>query len=459
MISKNTFTDFWKIPYQKVSFCEQGGEDKPGVVKIIMPAFDAQVKPELHKWGKAHLFASVHIDPIAQVGDISSNIKLDYMAKQITLPINLDLGITNLLNEQYLNHESNKHVVDLLRRGYYFAKHLLPRSIQIAIRRWSAPVMGSRSFPVWPVDISIDLIQQQVMEDVLSMVSDNVLPMISFWPEGSDFCLVLTHDVEQQIGFENIQLLSDIEKKYGFRSVWNFVPERYKIDYAVISNLHSEGFEVGVHGLYHDGRLFESFNTFLSRVPRINTYIADWGSVGFRSPSALRKLDWISRHIQTEYDSSCPTAELYGAQAGGCCTVFPFIYQDMIELPITMQQDHTLLEILEFTPEQTLECWLDTIKKIKAVHGMVLIIVHPDYMLSPERLQLYDQFLQVLSQEKECWHTLPRNVARWWKERSQSELINESGNWVINGPGSKCGQVMEVALTHMGLRFRPLSSN
>ena len=51
---------------------------------------------------------------------------------------------------------------------------------------------------------------------------------------------------------------SDAEVEAGCRSSWNLVPKRYEVADATVSDLRARGFEVGVHGLYHDGRDLES---------------------------------------------------------------------------------------------------------------------------------------------------------------------------------------------------------
>ena len=47
------------------------------------------------------------------------------------------------------------------------------------------------------------------------------------WPDGKQFALVLSHDVDNQKGQERVLELAKLEMKLGFRSAFNFVPERY----------------------------------------------------------------------------------------------------------------------------------------------------------------------------------------------------------------------------------------
>ena len=79
--------------------------------------------------------------------------------------------------------------------------------------------------------------------------------------------------------------------------------------------------------------------------------------------------------------------------------VFPFVYDQIVELPITFQQDHTLLEILKMSPRQMVEQWVQSIQVIKKHHELVLLIVHPDCMDCRDKLQAYAEFLQRMKNE------------------------------------------------------------
>jgi len=80
---------------------------------------------------------------------------------------------------------------------------------------------------------------------------------------------------------------------------------------------------VGVHGLLHDGKLYQSRELFLKRAKRINHYLAQWGAVGFRSPAMHRNLDWI-HDLNIEYDASTFDTDPFEPQADGTGTIFPF---------------------------------------------------------------------------------------------------------------------------------------
>jgi hypothetical protein len=86
-----------------------------------------------------------------------------------------------------------------------------------------------------------------------------------------------------------------------------------------------------------------------------------------------------------------------------------------VELPYTVPQDYTLTTILgETTPRR----WFEKLEFLKANHGMALLVTHPDYLKEPVVMQIYTDFLQEMLDQGGFWHALPRDVARWWRERT-----------------------------------------
>ena len=165
-------------------------------------------------------------------------------------------------------------------------------------------------------------------------------------------------------------------------------------------------------------------------MPAIRRYLDEWGAVGFRSPATHRNAEWMSR-LGALYDSSFPDTDPFEPQSGGCCSIFPYLIDELVELPITLAQDHTMWEILR---RPGIDLWLDKADWIRRHHGLVNVIVHPDYLLSDERLGLYYRFLESLALCADGWHALPCEVARWWKAREGMRVASD-GESVIGGDG------------------------
>lgn len=246
------------------------------------------------------------------------------------------------------------------------------------------------------------------------------------WPEGKAFALVLTHDVDTARGQDRCRELIEMEKEMGFRSSFNFVPERYSVETGLRRELTEQGFEVGVHGLCHDGKYFDSKKIFRERAKKINYYINEWGAVGFRFPSMLHNLAWI-HDLNIEYDASTFDTDPFEPQSDGMATIFPFFVDGQpnrkgyVEMPYTLPQDFTLFCLMR---EKNIDIWKKKLDWIAEKSGMALINVHPDYMnfgnarcgLEEYPATYYWELLNYIKGRYAgtYWHDLPREVARFW---------------------------------------------
>jgi peptidoglycan/xylan/chitin deacetylase (PgdA/CDA1 family) len=345
------------------------------------------------------------------------------------------------------------HAGSLARRLYYLARPAIPRRYQLALRRRLARTQARSRFPAWPVDTTLDDLRSAVIGAAMAAAGRDSVPMLGFWPRRARYGVVLRHDVEGGEGVRNIDALRRIEEAAGLRSVWNFVPERYPFDPSILTELRQAGHEIGVHGLHHDGKLFSSRQEFVRRAERINVYLSAWEARGFAAPSAIRKLDWIAERLDIDFDSSAPSAEVIGAQPGGCATIFPFLLpRGIVEIPMTAQQDHTLFELLG---RQDIDVWLETIRLVRERGGVLVLTVHPDYMTSAARLDLYHAVLSRLSEDDEAWKALPGDVSDWWRRRSESEVKEGGGRLEIFGPARDDGAVGFAALGSGELAVSP----
>jgi hypothetical protein len=213
--------------------------------------------------------------------------------------------------------------------------------------------------------------------------------------------------------------VAELEERLGFRSSFNFVAERYPLDRGLIRDLQSRGFEVGVHGLKHDGRLFSSRREFERRAAKINDHLRALGAVGFRSPLTHRNPEWM-QSLDIEYDLSFFDTDPYEPLPGGTMSLWPFQLGRFLELPYTLVQDFTLTDVLR---ETTPALWLQKLEFLERFNGMALLNTHPDYLRSEGRFELYADFLQQIRYRDNYWSALPRDVARWWRERAEAEDV------------------------------------
>jgi hypothetical protein len=168
--------------------------------------------------------------------------------------------------------------------------------------------------------------------------------------------------------------------------------------------------------------LFADRASFVAQLPRIHQVMQEWGAVGFRSPATHREPAWMPE-LGCLYDSSFPDTDPFEPQPDGCCSIWPFFLGDLLELPITMPQDHTLFEILR---EGSIRRWVQKSEWLADNHGLINVLVHPDYLLSDRRLHLYERLLAHLVELSGGWHVLPREVACWWRDRARPELARQT---------------------------------
>jgi hypothetical protein len=192
-----------------------------------------------------------------------------------------------------------------------------------------------------------------------------------------------------------------LEIEAGFRSSFNFIPEgSYRLSAALRHELTQNGFEVGVHDLKHDGRLFRSASLFRQRATKINAYLRDWEATGFRSGFMLHNLEWLHQ-LEIDYDMSTFDTDPFEPQPEGRHTIFPFWIPRLsfagippapdakapsgrpatrngyVELPYTLPQDSTIFLLLQ---ERSIDLWKRKADWIIRQGGMILLDTHPDYM-------------------------------------------------------------------------------
>lgn len=342
--------------------------------------------------------------------------------------------------ERYVEASGRSRKLD----AYYAVKPLLPRRLQLALRRAYAPRQARRSFPAWPIEPSlVDQRDAELLERLRASGAER-LPIVNFWPERRRYCSVLTHDVEGPAGVANVVRVIDLEQRYGFVSSWNFVAEWYPIPDGLFDEIRARGCEIGLHGILHDGKLFSSRATFEANLPRIREYAERWGAVGFRSPATHRNAEWM-HELPVEYDSSFPDSDPFEPQAGGCCSIMPFRFGPVVELPLTMMQDHTMFEILR---EPGIDRWTQKADWIMRRHGLITMNVHPDYVVEQRYLDRYERFLEFLAERAESgWHPLPRDAARWWGQR-EALSVADTGERRIQGRCDYSASVAHVRDEH-----------
>jgi glycosyltransferase involved in cell wall biosynthesis len=227
----------------------------------------------------------------------------------------------------------------------------------------------------------------------------------------------------------------DLEVKHGFRSSFNFVPEgEYAVSPELRTKLTREGFEIGAHGLEHDGKLYASKDEFAVKATRIREYLQQWDASGFRSPLMQHKLPWIHQ-LGVEYDASTFDTDPFEPEPDAVGTIFPFWVPGpdgggFVELPYTLAQDFTLFVVLR---ETNVDIWKKKLDWVAERGGMALLNTHPDYTCfegKPKRdefpVALYEEFLTYAREKygKVFWAVNPRELSRFYCASIPKEARN-----------------------------------
>ncbi|MFW9925921.1 MAG: hypothetical protein ACFFDM_04040 [Candidatus Thorarchaeota archaeon] len=240
-----------------------------------------------------------------------------------------------------------------------------------------------------------------------------------FWQK--DFGVVMTHDVDTRVGYEfGMSKFVEMERAEDMVSTFNIVADslEYQISKDTISSLVDVGFDFGMHGLRHDGKF--AFLTASEQKERIEKAAArgkelGLSTIGYRAPLLHRTKPMIKHLTETGYDwdSSFPDTDdsTVGYASTGSRTIFPFypLYRvggdwqlsPVLEIPVSMPQDWTLLYYYKLSKENMLKVWKKKMEYIKSKGGLAVFILHPD----PEDFghpKYHDSFRQLLKIIKEA---------------------------------------------------------
>lgn len=304
--------------------------------------------------------------------------------------------------------------------AFYVLKPLIPRSVQIELRRIVAYKKVVANKNNWPI-----------LESAC-----NKPKHWRGWPEQKQFAVVLRHDVETQAGHDKARKLAEVEKSLGFRSAFYFIPEKYTVCSKLLAALKNDGFEIGVHGLNHDGKLYRSPRIFKKRAAKINQYMEEWGAVGFASPACHHVLNW-NYALNILYDTSTFDTDPFQPNPSNLGTIFPkwidhechpnreyFDHNGYVELPYTLPQDFQMFVILK---QDTITIWKEKVDWIAQHGGMVHLVTHPDYIcfgneevgMEEYPIDFYEQILAYIKTKyaDQYWHALPKDVAQFYSDK------------------------------------------
>jgi hypothetical protein len=375
--------------------------------------------------------------------DVSAEIS--WNSAGLRLPFDLDEVVTNLQMERYRPEatRATQRITNAssTQNAYYLLRPYLPVKIRRQLQKVRLNGWQDIRFPRWPVDFTVDTLMRRSMASMVSQTTSQEVPFVWFWPDGAQSCAVMTHDVETSCGRRFCGELMDLNDSYDVKASFQVIPEsRYRPSEDFLADIRERGFEVNVHDLNHDGRLFHSYHLFSQRVARINEYGLKFKSRGFRAGAMYRRQDWFDA-FEFSYDMSVPNVAHLEPQRGGCCSVMPFFVGRLLEIPLTTIQDYSLFHVLN---DYSIRYWAEQIDLLSARNGLITFITHPDYLKDKRALAVYRELLAHLADVRKgrnIWMALPGEVNDWWRSRRQMSLARHGASWQVEGPGSERARV------------------
>ena len=374
------------------------------------------------------------------VSDDANTAPLAADRGKATLPYDPDEVVDQLRFERYIDNAlpdaDGWNVQALVRRSYYFVRPMLSTKVRRIAQRRALAGWEKIPQPQWPVDTTVEELHRTALASAMTNASVDRVPIIWYWPNDYRGAITMTHDVEEAEGLAFSPELARIDHSFGFSTSFQVVPEvRYEVHEATLEQIRAHDCEISLHGLNHDGNLFSSREEFDRRAVKIASYLEKFDGNGFRSPVMYRNPDWIA-DLPITYDMSMPNVGHLDPQRGGCCSVFPYMLGDVVELPTTCTQDYTLFHVLD---RYDLGLWHQQLDIIAGEYGLANFIVHPDYLDEPKALETYKALMAMLAEraaEQNLWKASPTALATWWNQRSQLELVESGGEWRIEGDGA-----------------------
>ena len=215
---------------------------------------------------------------------------------------------------------------------------------------------------------------------------------------------ILTHDIDTARGLDWIDPIAALEEKHGYRSLWNYIPYRYRIDENHFDRLRDRGHEIGVHGFWHDNsEAFLKPVRFREILDSLQPQIERFKIRSYRGPSWYRTPEMFDALMgYFDFDLTCPDVDLMcPGYPGGVGLMLPFeIRPGLTEIPCTLPFDLFLLT--GSLPEALPSLWEEKLRAIEALGGLLVVNTHPDpnYLGSKRLLKVYEHFLQNLASSR-----------------------------------------------------------
>ena len=227
---------------------------------------------------------------------------------------------------------------------------------------------------------------------------------------------------------------------------------------ALLTEIAGYGAEIGIHGYVHnDYRTLSGHQQYIQTEKAIQVFKqTNMAFEGFRNPYlgwTEESLDVFSQlgftydsndavfHDVVDLNAFSPllqsgfqkSLKLFQAVSCSAYALRPYFSGKILRIPTSIPDDEMLFDRLRITNTQVGTVWSSVMQRVYDLGGLYTLNLHP------ERATLCKPALQALltaSQEQTLpvWVTSLKDVAAWWKERSQFRwhITSQSSNrWLI----------------------------
>jgi hypothetical protein len=263
--------------------------------------------------------------------------------------------------------------------------------------------------PRWPVDATVDYF------------ADLLGPSPEYLTGPTP--VIISHDLDTPEGLSNyLEWFLPMEQALGVgRPAAFVVPSWWPGDDAPLDELRSST-EIGIHGFDHSGHTpFAEASELKSRIDFGSQLARRLGACGYRAPSLLRSrpmLGELASHYA--FDSSIPTSGgPLPTRNSGAATVRPFLIDDLVEIPVTLPRDGSLL-FLGSSWQEIAQTWRESARMIREAHGVVVLLIHCEerFSGSAEGRKTVQEFVSWIASSDEFEFTTFDNMvanARTWE--------------------------------------------
>ncbi len=251
--------------------------------------------------------------------------------------------------------------------------HRLPSEVRVWLARFvhrrhrGGDVVLSTTYPMSQFNVAVEFVMNAVWS---AQGTPMPAPVV-----------VLTHDIETANDFPWAARMADVEEELGFRSSWNFIPKRYRVDKKLMTRLVDRGHEICIHGIWHNNReAFVPPAELRKQFTAMKPFMSEYNVAGFRSPSWYRTtvlFDVLSEFF--DYDMSCLDVDVVCPGGhGGVGLARPFhIRRDLVELPVTLGYDALVYSDLPHS--RWIDYWRPKIDFIRSAGAALVVNSHPEF--------------------------------------------------------------------------------